>query len=87
VLVLSRKPGEKLMIGDNIVITILAINGNRVRVGIEAPKEIPVLRSEVDDRSLPKRRHSPEAASTAFDERYSPVAQEDDFFLPRRSDG
>ena len=46
-LVLSRKEGEKIVIGDNIVIHIVDIRGDKVRLGIEAPKEIPVHRSEV----------------------------------------
>ncbi len=46
-LVLSRKPGEKLIIGDNITLTILEVIGNRVRVGIEAPGDVRILRAEL----------------------------------------
>ena len=46
-LVLSRKEDEKIVIGDNIVITIVDIRGDKVRLGIEAPKEVPVHRTEV----------------------------------------
>lgn len=46
-LVLSRKRTESIMIGDNVVVTVLAICGNRVRIGIDAPLDIPVHRSEV----------------------------------------
>ncbi|MCI0460860.1 MAG: carbon storage regulator [Gemmataceae bacterium] len=46
-LVLSRKPGEKLVIGDNITITILEVVGSRVRVGIEAPSDVRILRGEL----------------------------------------
>ncbi len=49
-LVLSRLPGEKIKIGDNIEISIVAIRGNKVRVGINAPKEVPVHREEVYDQ-------------------------------------
>ncbi|MSR32648.1 MAG: carbon storage regulator [Gemmataceae bacterium] len=46
-LVLTRKPGEKIRIGKNIVLTIIEVVGNRVRVGIEAPEEIAVVRGEL----------------------------------------
>jgi carbon storage regulator len=46
-LILSRKAGEKLMIGDNVELTILGIKGNQVRVGVSAPKDVPVHREEV----------------------------------------
>ena len=48
-LVLSRKINEKIMIGDDIEITIVDIRGDVVRVGIDAPKEIAVHRKEVHD--------------------------------------
>ncbi|WP_437186348.1 carbon storage regulator CsrA [Planctomicrobium sp. SH668] len=46
-LVLSRHRDESIMIGDNIVITIVDIRGDKVRLGIQAPTEIPVHRQEV----------------------------------------
>jgi carbon storage regulator len=46
-LVLSRKPGGKIMIGDNIVISIESIRKDKVRIGIVAPREIPVHREEI----------------------------------------
>lgn len=46
-LVLSRQRDESIMIGDDIVITIVDIRGDKVRLGIEAPKSIPVHRQEV----------------------------------------
>lgn len=48
-LIVTRKAGAALFIGDHIRIEILAIAGNQVKLGIEAPREIPVLRSEVLD--------------------------------------
>lgn len=48
-LVLSRQRDESIIIGDDIVITIVDIRGDKVRLGIEAPKEIPVHRQEVYD--------------------------------------
>ena len=48
-LVLSRHRDESIMIGDNIVITIVDIRGDKVRLGIDAPQEIPVHRQEIYD--------------------------------------
>ncbi len=48
-LVLSRKKNEKIVIDENIVITIVEIRGDKVRLGIEAPREVPIHRSEVYD--------------------------------------
>jgi len=46
-LVLSRQRDESIMIGDNIVVTIVDIRGDKVRLGINAPSEVPVHRQEV----------------------------------------
>jgi len=46
-LVLSRKVGESIVIGDDVVVTILEIRGDLIRVGIDAPKSVKVHRSEV----------------------------------------
>ncbi len=46
-LVLSRKPNESIVINYDIVVTVLSVQGDRVRLGIEAPGEIPVHRQEV----------------------------------------
>jgi carbon storage regulator len=47
VLVLTRKPNQSIMIGDDIEISVLAIMGEKVRIGIEAPRVVPVFRREV----------------------------------------
>ena len=54
-LVISRKPDEKVIIGDNIVVTVLEIKGNIVRLGFEAPREVGIVRSELreDDDQKP----------------------------------
>jgi len=49
-LVLSRKESESIVINENIVITIIRVAGGGVRIGIEAPREIPVRREELADR-------------------------------------
>ena len=46
-LVLSRKPGEKIVIGNGITITVVAVTGNRVRVAIQAPAPVRILRDEL----------------------------------------
>lgn len=57
-LVLSRHRDESIIIGDNIVITIVEIRGDKVRLGIIAPKEVPVHRQEVYDK-IQKEREDP----------------------------
>jgi carbon storage regulator len=46
-LVLSRKVGEKIYIGENIVVTVAEIDRGRVRLGIEAPRDVPIWRDEL----------------------------------------
>jgi carbon storage regulator len=46
-LILSRRPGESLTIGDKIVVTVVSINGNQIRLGIDAPRDVRVLRDEI----------------------------------------
>ena len=54
-LVLSRKLGEKIVIGDNIIVTVVKIDRNQIRLGIEAPHEVPVYREEI----APNRANKP----------------------------
>ena len=49
-LVLSRKQNESIFIDDHIVVTVLSIQGDKVRIGIDAPREMPVHRQEVYER-------------------------------------
>jgi carbon storage regulator len=46
-LILSRKVGETLMIGDDVTVTVLGVKGNQVRIGVNAPKDIAVHREEI----------------------------------------
>ncbi len=46
-LILTRRVGETLMIGDDIKVTVLSLSGNQVRIGIEAPKDVAVHREEI----------------------------------------
>ncbi len=56
-LVLSRKLGEKIVVGDNIVITVVKIDRNQIRIGIEAPQDIPVYREEIAPLRVEKKPH------------------------------
>ena len=68
-LVLSRKKNEQIVIADNIVITVVEIRGDKVRLGVDAPKEIPVHRREVFDaiqrNELAAKEEKDEAATEA----------------------
>ncbi|NDH40645.1 MAG: carbon storage regulator [Gammaproteobacteria bacterium] len=49
-LILTRRVGESLMIGDDVTITVLGVKGNQVRIGVDAPKEVAVHREEILNR-------------------------------------
>ena len=60
-LFITRKPGEKIMLGDDVVVHVMEIVGNSVRIGIQAPRSLPVYREEIWDAV----RQENEAAATA----------------------
>ena len=57
-LVLNRKPGESIIVGDNIEIKILEIQDGKIKIGIEAPREVSILRKEVYDEVIAENRRS-----------------------------
>jgi carbon storage regulator len=58
-LILTRRVGEMLKIGDNVDVTILSVKGNQVRIGINAPKEVTVHREEIYSRIKEEQDHKP----------------------------
>ena len=65
-LIITRKPGEKIMLGDEIVVHVMEIVGNSVRVGIEAPRSIPVYREEIWNAVREENRAAADAAPDAL---------------------
>ncbi len=57
-LVLSRRQAERIMLGDSIVVTVLRVSGDKVRIGIEAPPDVLVLRDELDREAADKSTRS-----------------------------
>lgn len=55
-LILTRRVGETIIIGDDVKVTVLAVNGNQVRLGIKAPKTVPVHREEIADKIARERQ-------------------------------
>ena len=80
-LVLSRQRDETIMIGDDVEITIVDIRGDKVRLGITAPSEIPVHRKEVYEAI---RRENLAAAGMKPDEFVKPKQVKDENATPRR---
>ena len=54
-LILTRRVGEKLIIGENVTVTVLGVKGNQIRIGIDAPRDVQVNREEVYQRILKER--------------------------------
>ncbi len=78
-LILTRRAGETLMIGDNVSITVLGVKGNQVRIGVNAPKDVSVHREEIYQRIQREKTHH--GATGTFED-------EDNFGnqIPRKSD-
>ena len=62
-LILSRKVNEKVMIGDEITVSIIEIRGDQIRLGIDAPKNVKVFRQEVFDAIMAENKAASESAA------------------------
>ena len=58
-LMLTRRVGETLMIGDEVTVTVLGVKGNQVRIGVNAPKEVSVHREEIYERIKNEQSNEP----------------------------
>jgi len=62
-LILTRRVGEAVMIGDTVKIVILGVKGSQVRIGIAAPKDLPVHREEIYERIRAEKKEAPDSDS------------------------
>lgn len=67
-LIVTRRAGEKVMLGDDIVVEIMEVAGNTVRVGIQAPRSLPVYREEIWQAVRAENRAAASAAPAALPE-------------------
>jgi carbon storage regulator len=72
-LIITRRPGEKIMLGDEIVVHVMEIVGNSVRVGIQAPRSVPVYREEIWNAVRDENRAAADSAPADL-----PIPTEDD---------
>ena len=73
-LVLSRKVGEKLVIGDNITVVVSRVAGNRVTLGVEAPSEVRIIRGELKAQEEAAGEEAPSARAGAFHQELDALA-------------
>jgi len=64
-LILTRRVGETIVIGDDVIVTVLGIKGNQVRIGINAPKDVSVHREEIYQRIQQEKNTTPKLEEPA----------------------
>ena len=74
-LVLSRKVDEKIYIGDNIIVQVVAVKGDRVQIGIQAPKDIPIHREEVYQKLIALAKSESQSANQSVNQSAGSVNQ------------
>lgn len=67
-LILTRRVGETLIIGDDVIVTVLGIKGNQVRIGINAPKDVSVHREEIYQRIQQEKNTTAQQAAPKTDD-------------------
>ncbi len=72
-LILTRRVGETVMIGDEVTITVLGVKGNQVRVGINAPKHVAVHREEIYERIKREQHPTEDLTEKAKTANYAPA--------------
>lgn len=80
-LVLTRRPGESIVVGDNIVVTVIEIKGGQVRIGIDAPREVDVYREEIYEQVRQENLSAianADAIRKAVQDRQRPDADDED---------
>jgi carbon storage regulator len=65
-LIITRRPGEKIVLGDEIVVTVMEISGQTARIGIDAPKAVPVYREEIWEAVKAENEAAASAAPAAL---------------------
>jgi carbon storage regulator len=82
-LILTRRPGERVVIGEDVLVTVMGISGHTVRLGIEAPSGVPIYREEI---WLAVREENRAAAEASADALPSSTPQKPDAAPPQKRD-